>query len=693
MPYTDALIGGARAALGQGLGMGWGDEAEAWLRSKLGQGEYEDLLKRVRSEYGEYAQRYPISSGVAEFGGGMVPGVAAMFVPGMQPAGAAQLGATTGSALSRLAARPVTKAALAGGTTGAVTGAGSAVEGERAGGAAVGGTLGAGLGVVAPPAVRAAGAGRSWLMDRLFPSAAKAEERAAEKMTRAMAENGIQPRDIEQRLLQDRALGVPSVVANVDPALSDLAEAVAQRTGRGTRQVEATLERQQAGARERAYQQVRSRLQPWQYYYEEQRLLQDLRTKSEPAYRQAYAVGEVDDPQIQQLLELPQFKGVWNTARSIAEADAAAAQAKAIRGGQSFNPDDYKLRDVYDFTRDAQGNITGIEVTGQVPDVRTLDYMKRALDAQITAGYKSDSAAAIASARSMKDLRDALRDRTKEVVPEYADALRVYKGDKEILDALQSGYNDFGKLDHEEVIKLVGGMSPAEKEAYRTGVVRNLYGRMFGSSRNINAAALLESPETKAKLQPLFDTPAQFNLFQSAVQRESQLFKEANKVLRGSQTGKRLAMKEALEEGDSLTQTAAQAVTGGWTSSLTGLASRALYKSTMTDEMADRLATMLMSKDPADVATVVRVLENYAQQAAPRAAGATRRELGATTGAAVSVMPSPAPDLPPADIREDFAGLCFEHGQDPQELLDKLAGYLSASMLGEFMDDLAMGRV
>jgi hypothetical protein len=50
-------------------------------------------------------------------------------------------------------------------------------------------------------------------------------------------------------------------------------------------------------------------------------------------------------------------------------------------------------------------------------------------------------------------------------------------------------------------------------------------------------------------------------------------------------------------------------------------------------------------------------------------------------------------DLPSADIREDFADLCFSHNQDPQELLDKLAGYLSASMLGEFMDDLAMGRV
>ena len=49
--------------------------------------------------------------------------------------------------------------------------------------------------------------------------------------------------------------------------------------------------------------------------------------------------------------------------------------------------------------------------------------------------------------------------------------------------------------------------------------------------------------------------------------------------------------------------------------------------------------------------------------------------------------------LPSAEIREDFAGLCFEHGQDPQTLLDKLAGYLPADQLAEFMDDLAMGRI
>lgn len=49
--------------------------------------------------------------------------------------------------------------------------------------------------------------------------------------------------------------------------------------------------------------------------------------------------------------------------------------------------------------------------------------------------------------------------------------------------------------------------------------------------------------------------------------------------------------------------------------------------------------------------------------------------------------------LPPSDIREDFSGLTFEHGMHAQELLDKLACYLSTDMLAEFMDDLSMGRV
>ena len=53
----------------------------------------------------------------------------------------------------------------------------------------------------------------------------------------------------------------------------------------------------------------------------------------------------------------------------------------------------------------------------------------------------------------------------------------------------------------------------------------------------------------------------------------------------------------------------------------------------------------------------------------------------------------PTDDLPPADILEDFSDLTFSQRLDPQGVLDRLAVWLPADKLREFMDDLAMGRV
>jgi len=113
----------ARAALGQGLAMGWGDEAEAWLRSKVGDANYDQALKDVRNQYARYSSENPWTSGAAEFAGGVVPGVAMMFVPGGQAAGAQQLARSTASTIGRMAG--------AGALTGGIAGAGSATEGNR----------------------------------------------------------------------------------------------------------------------------------------------------------------------------------------------------------------------------------------------------------------------------------------------------------------------------------------------------------------------------------------------------------------------------------------------------------------------------------------------------------------------------------------------------------------------------------
>ena len=53
----------------------------------------------------------------------------------------------------------------------------------------------------------------------------------------------------------------------------------------------------------------------------------------------------------------------------------------------------------------------------------------------------------------------------------------------------------------------------------------------------------------------------------------------------------------------------------------------------------------------------------------------------------------PADDLAAPDIREDFSDLAYGAGYDPQSLLDRLAVWLPADRLREFMDDLAIGRI
>lgn len=635
----------ARAALGQGLGMGWGDEAEAWLRSRLpGGGTYEQELAKIQKDYGSFAQKNPVSSAAAEFAGGTLPMVASYLLPGGQAAAPATT-ANTAGALARLAANPLVRGAAVGLGTGAISGAGSAQPGNRIPGAVTGGVVGTVVGGGAPVVIRGGKAGYNWLRDRLLPTEETVTSRAAGKINRALDESGMTPKDAGDAVKADRARGVPSTVANTNPALVDLAETVAQRSGPSARRVEDKLRKQTTGARERVYAQTRKAIDSGEYYADEARLLQELRDKSGPAYQQAYAVGEVNDPQVMKLLELPQFRQAWETARAIAETDAAAAKAAAIRAGQDFDETAYKLRDIYSVKYDKNGMPVDVEITGTVPDVRTLDYMKRALDAKITAGYRSDNAATVASATSMKQLRDALRDRTKEVVPEYANALQTYKGDREVIDALQAGMNDFNKLDHEEVIQLVSKMTPTEKEAFRTGVVRHIYGTVMNPSSNMNPARkVIGSPEMVAKLQPLFDSPQKFNLFQSVLEREKQLYDQANRVLGGAATGRRLQARERFEEGPGVGAVIADAATGGFGSSLTNLFARVVRSGTMTDDVADKVAQLLMSSEPNEVAAAVKVLESYGNKAAKSASNLSKAETGAIMGTVISSQPAPPGD-------------------------------------------------
>jgi hypothetical protein len=618
----------ARAFLGQGLGMGWGDEAEAWMRSKLGDKPYEQALQQIRQEYAQYARENPATAMAAEFAGGMAPAVGMMFVPGAQGAAVAQAQRSTLGALGRLAAL--------GGVTGAVSGAGSATEGERGSGAVTGATLGTIIGGGAPVVLRSAKGAGQWLLERLAPTEAGIAARAGEKMTRAMRASDLTPQQIEQMMVKDRAMGVPSTLANVDSAVAKLAEAVAQRTGKGTQKIEKTLTQQKTGARERTYQQVQKGLQPGDYYADEANLVKELRSRAQTVYDDAYAHGDVDDPRIVEALKNPQFQQFFQKARSIADTEATAAKLRGEDPSKFALPEIYKPSGKF-----TESGAEVLELT-RLPDVRTLDYIKRGIDATIESGFAGKGLSKT-EASALRDLRKVFVNAIDENVPAYRDARKAYAGDMEVIDAMRAGMSDFNKLDHEQVIKLVSGMGNAEKEAFRTGVARSLYGTIMDPSSNFNAAnRIINSPETTAKLQPLFDDPAHFRLFKAALEREAQLFQQANKILAGSQTKQRQIMAEELEEAPGIGQAMVQGAFGNFRGALSGLATRFANSATITPQVADKLADMLMAKNPAEVASVVKFLEDYAAGQVPKAAKATAGEAGAVMGATTSIFNPPA---------------------------------------------------
>jgi hypothetical protein len=639
-----------RALLGQGLLMGWGDEAEAWLRSKIGEKTYEDELADINREYGEFAKRRPIASLATEFAGGAVPTVlaltAAPFTGGATAPAAAAAGARATGVLARLANNPVVRGAVTGATTGAVSGAGAAQPGERGEGALTGAQIGGVLGAAAPLVIRGGGAGYEWLRDRVAPSADVVMQNATRRINRALSEaregRGMTPADAEVMMIEDRLRGIPSTFANVDPALVDLAETAAQRSGASARIVEGTLGRQTAGARERVYGRAKSELGGGNYYDDEARMVEDLRNKASTLYDDAYAFGSVMDPRIMSALKNTKFKGFYDKAREIAETEKMAAK---LRGEDTSK---FELEELYKF--DKEGNIVGVNV----PDVRTLDYIKRGIDATIDSGFRGQGMST-AEANALKDLRKQFVNALDEATVDpqtgrsaYKTARKVYAGDMEVLDAMRMGRDKFNSMDSEEIAKAFDEMGQAERDAFQTGAIRSIYDVVMKSPNNINAAQkLIGSPEYSAKLKEIFDSPAQFDLFKAALEREAQLFAQSNRILGGSATARRTAAREAFEEGSPVGGVVADTLTTGFGNSMANLVARIARSATMTDDTAKEVSRMLMSSDPTEVAAAVKLLEDYGARAVKSEQKLGAREAGAIVGATTAVPPPPATEESP----------------------------------------------
>jgi hypothetical protein len=139
------------------------------------------------------------------------------------------------------------------------------------------------------------------------------------------------------------------------------------------------------------------------------------------------------------------------------------------------------------------------------------------------------------------------------------------------------------------------------------------------------------------------------------MERESQLFQQSNRILAGSPTARRTAGVAAFDEGEGLVGAAlSDAMTTGWVGSLTNMAANLVSKASISDQVAERVAKLLVSSDPHEVAAAVRFLEKESAGAATAAATFNRAEAGAVMGLNTAYPPSPIyTGGEPADIEAD----------------------------------------
>jgi len=630
----------ARGVLGKGLAMDWGDELEARIRTLAGDETYEEELNMINDSYTQFANDNPTASLIGEIGGGFIPLaaslIAAPFTGGASTAGTAVAAARTAGALDKLrqlgttAAKFVPKNTIGkgmvyGGGSGIVSGVGSGNPGDRFEGGAVGLIVGSALGAGIPLSARVTGAAFRAFKERVIATESITDIGAIKRIYDAVSRVGGTIQDVVDQVSVDRRLNVPVTIGAASKPLANTTRGVRTASrGEADDIIEKRMGQIQQGTKERVIKKITDETTDENYYASLVDLRSRLRNNANDVYDKAYAFGIVDDPRINRLLGTKYFKQAFEEAKDIADLDIEQLAAEGL-----------------DFSK------INFSEPGALPNVETLDYVKRGLDSMIESAYKADgmsSAAAGKLNKLKKTFVDIIDEVTEDAngVSAYRDARRVYAGDAEVLSSLELGLSDFSKPSFapEQVAQLLNDFSEAERETFTIGAVRSMLNKITAPSTDGNSAKkIIGSIDMGKKLRMLFPNmgPSGYDLLEAGLKRERQLYEFNNTILAGSQTASNQSAAANLLEDTSMGEAAAgviQAASGptGFLAFLAG----ALAKGKLPEKVQEKMAKMLMSESPDDVAAVVEALETYSKKAIPKATNIKRSEAATIIGAATT---------------------------------------------------------
>ena len=522
--------GSAMDPIMQGLTFGWADEL-GQLGAYLGRraagatperastaGEREKA--RQREDLAAFRERDPVGSFILE--------MAPAFVPGL--------------GLSRLA-QPVTRGMstmpammTVGATEGAIAGAGVQDEGMG-----TGALTGAVMGAVLPPALTTLTRGA-----RAVPGAAgsaiqrltgqEVSTTPGRVMEDIMQTEQLTPTTLRAR---QRQLGPEAMPADLmGPMGTQTAQGILQkdRTGRAIADAKRAAGTRAAGSTRRLQDDLRTATRIERGMLQS---LDEINARQRAASGEAYdiAMGVPIDPSDQQLVEILNRPSVKRSLRQ--------AVSNARDEGIPTPELDAILARGEDWTPEALGDL--------FPNMRALDQMKKSMDRMVNSAYRTGDP----GADSMRQARNAFRDRLDDLNPAYKKAREIWAGDEALKDAMLEGEKMFNR-NTREVEEFVRNLTDSEREAYLRGAMEATQERM-GRARagEIGEFRFLEQGNTREKLNSVFVRPgmdrkrrregqrAAAKLLRT-LKRERDFAENRNVLVRGAETAHRLAAGESL---------------------------------------------------------------------------------------------------------------------------------------------------
>lgn len=214
------------------------------------------------------------------------------------------------------------------------------------------------------------------------------------------------------------------------------------------------------------------------------------------------------------------------------------------------------------------------------------------------------------SSRQVAELRQLRDEFVSRMPPLYRQANEVFAGDSAMISAMLAGRRAL-RDDTEELAELVGGMSQAERDMFRIGIVRAVRDRAgrVRDGRNV-VDTLIGDPNNRERLRLAFDDDASFNAFVSSLRREVDRVSRARFVASstGSQSAPRLLDDRV--DADMISDLAA----GRPGAALARVASGVREAVTGFDQEAVDAALMEIGTQPMDRQFVQQVIERVQRQ-------------------------------------------------------------------------------